>query len=426
MNQLIVSECGHFLQYQDGKPFFYLGDTAWELFHRLNREEADKYLKDRALKGFSVIQAVALSEIGGLDVPNSYGDLPLHDFNPATPNEAYFKHVDYIVNRAEELGLYIGMLPTWGKYWGSSNIFTPENAYEYGKFLGKRYQEKPIIWILGGDKNVGNNEERATIEAMAAGLKKGDGGTHLTTYHPLGPGRSAEVWPDADWLDFHMFQSSHGSHNHDNGIFASSDYHIVPTKPSVDGEPRYECIPVGFYYKDANRLDRFDDFDCRQAAYWSVLAGACGHTYGNNNIWQMWTPERAPIIQADIPWYEALNHPGAWQMGLMRRLFESRSFTKLVPDQGTLVVDGTGFGGAKIRAGLAKDGSFAIVYSPYGAPFTINKQLIKADSIKETWYDPRYGNSYHVHTSVGRAFQTYTPPTAGRGCDWILIVEDAE
>lgn len=436
MNQLAVSVCGHFLQYQDGKPFFYLGDTAWELFHRLDRDEADFYLKDRAQKGFTVIQAVVLSEVGGLDVPNSYGDLVLNNFNPATPNEMYFQHVDYIVNRAEELGMFIGLLPTWGRYWSSSsfavgsnvkqNIFTSENARVYGEFLGKRYRDKPIIWILGGDRNVKNAEERIIIESMAAGLKAGDGGTHLTTYHPMGPGRSSELWPNADWLDFHMFQSSHGAHDHDNSIYAFADYHLKVTKPSIDGEPRYESIPVGFYYKDVSRLDRFDDFDCRQAAYWSVLSGACGHTYGNNNIWQMWTSEREPVIQADIPWYDALNHPGAWQMGFVRRLFESRLFNKLVPDQGDLVVNGPSFGGAKICASLANDGSFAIIYSPYGQPFTLNKQLINANRIKEIWYNPRYGNAHHVLTSECKAFQTYNPPTSGRGNDWILILEDED
>ena len=57
--RLRVADGGRYLEY-DGEPFFYLGDTAWELFHRLNREEADRYLKNRADKGYTVIQAVAL------------------------------------------------------------------------------------------------------------------------------------------------------------------------------------------------------------------------------------------------------------------------------------------------------------------------------------------------------------------------------
>lgn len=430
MKRLVVAANRRYLAYEDGTPFFYLGDTAWQLFHRLNREEADLYLADRAGKGFTVIQAVVLAELGGPETPNPYGDLPLEDLDPGRPNEAYFQHVDYIVDKAAELGLFIGMLPTWGRYWSRTlgkgpRIFTAANAREYGCYLGRRYRDKPLIWILGGDMNVKTEEERAIIAAMAAGLREGDGGTHLITYHPRGPGRSAELWHDEAWLDFNMCQSSHGAHDHDNGLFIAGDYALDPPKPTLDGEPRYETIPVGFYYKDVSRYDRFDDFDVRQAAYWSLLAGACGFTYGNNNVWQMWAPGREPVFFANTPWHEALQHPGAWQMGHMRRLFESRSFQKLRPDQG-LILDGPAAGGAKIRAARAEDGSFAFVYSPYGEPFTLDKRMMQAKWLQETWYDPRYGSSYRVHATDTSAFQTYAPPTQGRGHDWLLIIEATE
>src|SRR5687767_15822442 len=118
--RLKVSENKRFLVQDNGKPFFYLGDTAWELFHRLNREEADKYLEDRAKKGFTVIQAAALAELNGLNDPNPYGHKPLVDNDPTKPDvkdgpqNDYWDHVDYIVNKAEKLGLRIGSLPPWG------------------------------------------------------------------------------------------------------------------------------------------------------------------------------------------------------------------------------------------------------------------------------------------------------------------------
>lgn len=112
---LQVAPNRRFLQYADGTPFFYLGDTAWELFHRLTLAEADRYLTNRAAKGFTVIQAVALAELDGLNTPNANDDRPLHDLDPTRPNEAYFRHVDAIVARANELGLVMGLLPTWAR-----------------------------------------------------------------------------------------------------------------------------------------------------------------------------------------------------------------------------------------------------------------------------------------------------------------------
>lgn len=146
--QLKVSDNHRYLVTADGKPFFYLADTAWELFHRLNRQDAELYLTDRTAKRFNVIQAVVLAEYGGLTIPNAYCHLPLIYNDPTKPNEDYFKDVDAIVDEAASLGLYVGMLPTWG----GPEIFNPQNASVYGEFLGRRYKDKPIIWILGGDR----------------------------------------------------------------------------------------------------------------------------------------------------------------------------------------------------------------------------------------------------------------------------------
>ncbi|MHC4300159.1 MAG: glycoside hydrolase family 140 protein [Planctomycetota bacterium] len=426
---LQVGKSGRFLEYDDGAPFFYLGDTAWELFHRLNRQQADMYLANRAKKGFTVIQAVVLAERGGLDEPNPYGALPLKDNDPEKPNQAYFEHVDYIVRKAEELGLIVGMLPTWGKYWSMNNprqaIFTEKNARSFGEFVGSRYRENSIIWILGGDHNIHTEAERRIVEAMASGLRAGDGGTHLLTFHPRGPGLSSDYFHKAKWLDFNMFQSSHGARDHDNGLFAEHDYGLKPAKPTLDGEPRYETIPVGYYFAGTDPMNRFDDYDCRQAAYWSLLAGACGHTYGHNSVWQMWAPGRSPVISAAVPWSAALDHPGAFQMGLVRRLFESRPFQKLVLNQ-SMIKAGPTSGGGKIRAASASDGSFAFVYSPRGEQFSVDKGVIEGTRVNEIWFDPRYGISRKIHAGDTKAFQTYTPPSSGRGCDWILILENSE
>ncbi len=156
--QFRVSDNHHYLL-RDGKPFFWLGDTAWELFHALSRDEADRYLERRAEQGFTVIQAVALAELDGLNTPNANGDKPLLNNDPTTPNDVYFRHVDYIVDKAADLGLTIGLLPTWGdkidKRWGKGPvIFTPETAKGFGRYVGNRYKNRSnIIWIMGGDRN---------------------------------------------------------------------------------------------------------------------------------------------------------------------------------------------------------------------------------------------------------------------------------
>lgn len=424
--RLQVDPSGRYLQTESGSPFFYLGDTAWQLFHRLTLDEAEFYLKDRKAKGFSVVQAVALAELGGLDLPNALGDLALEGRDPARPNERYFRHVDAILEAAERNGLYVALLPTWGSYWKTGNpnrIFDAESARAFGLFLGRRYSSRSLIWVLGGDANVDNDQERAVIVAMAEGLREGDGGRNLITFHPRGPGRSSDYFHGEPWLDFNMIQSSHAARDHDNGLFVGHDLTLTPPKPTLDGEPRYEGLMVGFYWNGAHPAVRFDDYDVRQAAYWAVIAGACGHTYGHSSVWQMYTHDRQGVLGANVPWQEALDHPGAFQMGHVRRLFEAFPFNELKPDP-SFVLSGPAGWGSKVRAAVARDGSFAVVYSPRGEPFTVDRGRLALTRIRESWFDPRYGTSFTIHSGDTTAIQTYTPPSTGRGFDWVLILDD--
>src|SRR5580765_2179344 len=132
--RLKVTPDGHYLQFTDGTPFFWLGDTGWELFHRLTLEEIKTYLDNRSAKGFNVIQAVALAEFDGLKKPNQYGEVPLQNLDPTKPNEKYFTLVDSTIHMARERNLFIGLLPTWGdkvlKLFGAGPvIFDSINAY---------------------------------------------------------------------------------------------------------------------------------------------------------------------------------------------------------------------------------------------------------------------------------------------------------
>jgi len=90
--KLKVSADHRFLVQEDGKLFFYLADTAWELFHRLDRKDAAEYLKTRASQGYTVVQAVALAELDGLTDPNAYGQLPLVSRDPRATSVPIEQH----------------------------------------------------------------------------------------------------------------------------------------------------------------------------------------------------------------------------------------------------------------------------------------------------------------------------------------------
>ncbi len=407
----------------DGKPFYWLGDTAWELFHRLTKEEADFYLKRRAEQGFTVIQAVALAEFNGLGQPNQYGQLPLKNNDPTQPNELYFQHVDYVVNKATSLGLVIGMLPTWGdkfnKKWGMGpEVFTPANARWYGEWLGKRYKGKAIIWILGGDRNPETEKHFSIINAMAEGLKAGHGGTQLMTYHPMGGSNSAAFFHKESWLNLNMFQSGHSAKNAKNYVMQRQNYQLFPVKPTLDGEPRYEDHPIDW----KPEKDYFNSHDVRQAAWWAMLSGGAGHTYGDHNVWQFFDPNRNPAVSvARTHWRIATNHEGAWQMGYQRKLFEAYSWAQLVPDQSVIKNDNPEDAGYQMAA-IGENKDFMFVYSPTGKPLKIDLSKLTISQLKASWFNPRDGVSTPIGFVKNEGIQEFKPPVACPTCDWTLVI----
>lgn len=438
VESLKVHPEGHYLMTESGRPFFWLGDTAWELFHRATREEAIRYLDNRAKLGFTVVQSVAIAELDGIGTPNAYGQKPFsfvrgakepEPLVPENGKNGYWDHVDFIVKAANERGIIVAMLPTWGRWWKQDAIFTPSSGRRYCEWLARRYREAGVVWVLGGDRPIDTPEERAVIDAMAAGLRAGDGGRHLLTFHPHGGGASSQSLPDCAWIDFHMRQNGHTIHYpQDPGErYAGTlqDALREPAKPILDGEPVYEGHPIDFR---ADEHGHTIAADVRRAFFWDLFNGAFGHTYGHHSIWQFYSPERQPVNRPLMTWEEALEAPGARQLGLAKRLFEERAFFTRIPAPDILepsnpksLVPGAGM--RRFAATRDRDGTFAMVYVPIGCPFTVDFSCIRSDRIRLAWYDPRTGEERNRHVIANEGCRTVVPPSVGELLDWVLVAD---
>lgn len=429
--RLKVSENKRFLVTDEGKPFFWMADTAWELLHRCSKEEAIMYLEKRAEQGFNVIQAVALAELDGLNTPNPEGERPLFENNPARPNEKYFEHVDFIINKADELGIYIALLPTWGdkvftNTWGKGPvIFNPSNARAFGKWIGERYKDfDNVIWVVGGDRNPreGSTDVK-TWNEMAEGIAEAAGGYRetLMSFHPqpTDSGGSSNWFHQEDWLDFNMHQTGHcanrGTYKH-----ITHDYKLRPVKPVLDGEPLYEEHPNCF---NAKKLGYSVASDIRRIMYWNVFAGAFGQTYGCHDVWQMYKQDKEPINKPLRPWPKALDLPMANQVKHLKNLMLSRPFLSRIPDQ-SMVLDAQAENDDFVIATRDQHGSYAMIYFPTGKPIALTFSAFKGKSLKGTWYDPRTGHSFEGQKILNKEKLEITPPTAGKGHDWVLVVDD--
>lgn len=435
LGTLTVSSNGHLLQYEDGRPFFWLGDTAWNLFQRLDREEAEIYLENRRSKGFNVIQAVAFH---GRGEKNAYGSEAILENNagrPAvTPGNDYSKpgeydywdHIDWIIDLADDKGLYIAMLPVWGSS-VKTNTLNLENVETYGRFLAERYRGKRnIIWVTGGD--IRGDIKPEVWKSLGRTLKREDP-DHLVTYHPFGRTQSSTWFHTEPWLDFNMFQSGHRRYDQDdtpnprgedNWRYVAEDYARMPPKPTLDAEPSYENIPQGLH--DPSQ-PYWTDKECRRYAYWSVFAGSAGHTYGSNAVMQMHEPGFGPgAFGVRNYWYEAINEPGAGQMQHLKNLILSRPFFDRVPAQ-QLVADGNG--GRDNYIAVTMGSSYLMAYNYTGRTFKIHMGVISGKQVRAWWYDPRTGSSRQIGIFPNKGIQAFTPPGSPMpGNDWVLVLDD--
>lgn len=420
---LKVSEDRHFLQYENGKPFFWLGDTGWNLWNSLTEKEVETYFDNRKQKSFNVIQCVVVAER-----KNRHGDLPFTSFNPLVPNEKYFKVIDWSIKQAAQRDLYIAFLPTWGHsvapLWDESNkaIFNISNAYAYGYFLGKRYKNTyNLVWVLGGDRPAFSDtaDWRPIYRNMLKGMRD-VGSKALATYHPAGESSSTDFWQKENTLDFNMLQSGHRKQDLPTWEWINRDYNLSPAKPIIDAEPNYEDHPV--FWKP--ELGYFTDYDVRKQLYRSVFAGAAGVTYGHQSVWQFYYQGMNKIGSAKMYLHQALDRPGAFNAGLMKKFIDFVKAYQKYPVNNIVVNNGKEEDHAV--AFLTTDSSRAIVYLPIGKELQLNTDFVKAANMYVWWMNPKNGEITKTGNFINNKNMKFTPPSLGYGNDWVLVLDDAD
>jgi len=434
---LLISENGRYLTTGNGEPFFWLGDTGWLLFSKLNREEANTYLEDRKQKGFNVIQVMVLHEVPSVNI---YGDSSIINKDVSKPaitkgndfkdSKAYdfWDHVDYIIDLAEKKGIYMALVPVWGTNVKEKKVNVPQ-AKIYAEFLAKRYRDKSnIIWLNGGD--IKGSDGLEVWNTIGQTLRANDP-NHLITFHPRGRTGSSTWFHKASWNDFDMIQSGHRRYDQDtsaketlhygedNWKYIETDYKLKPTKPTIDGEPSYEGIPQGLH----DTIEpRWTDADVRRYGYWSVFAGAFGYTYGNNAVMQMYKlTDKKPAYGPKAPWTTEINAAGATQMKHLKDLMLSRSYFDRVPDQ-TLIAGKNGDQYERVIGTRGEE--FAMLYTYTGKNFNVQMGKIDGDEVKASWFDPRTGKTSAIATFENKGIKEFNPPGEPKsGNDWVLVLE---
>ena len=399
-----VSPNGRYFVDQRGEPVFWLGTTQWQLVRDYAVEDARTVIERTKQHGFTFAQVMLLG-VGAGTAANVAGQTPWVAGDPRTPNEAYFTHVDAVLQLAQAHNLVIALMLYHQR---CRDVLTVETARPWARWVARRYRHVPtLVWSLSPEAHPGFVP---VLRELAAGLREGDGGAHLITVHPDPAPCSSGFLHDEPWLDFHSIQTW----KRVELIYPSvtGDYGLRPAKPIVLAEGAYERgSEYGF---DVTPLW------VRRQAYASCLAGA-HHAYGHNDSWRV------------LPtWRQALDAPGARQLGILKRVFlERREWWRLVPDQTLFADGGPTTGRVPILAARHEDGLWAMAYLGGEASVKIRTDQIAPGrggrATRAFWIDPRTGASAERgHTPAGGpdgAVESFSTPSGWE--DALLILEAA-
>jgi hypothetical protein len=274
---------------------------------------------------------------------------------------------------------------------------------------------------------------------MAEGITDGTNGVdsldgiadYTTTFMTHHSYNSSSNWFHSDpWIDFHMWGSYHADVNLSRAYeLALADWHLHDPKPSINAEPCYEGHGINYAIDDNGY---FTSTDVRTAAYWSAFSGSAGFTYGAHPVWQF-TDSLRPKYSAQTltSWQKALDYPGAEDVVIMKKLMESRPMKDLVPDPALIA---SGQGSCSGYAAALRGPSHAFVYIPTGNTTVIRLGLLTGSAIRAFWFNPRTGKSKLIGEFENQGEKSFEVPgmsdelawlRSGRGCDWVLVLDDA-
>ncbi len=424
-NGLRISDNHHYLvDAVTGRPVFLLADTAWNLA-ALKLEEIDTYLQSRASLGFNTVM-FTLNFAPQADEKNAYGQAAYIGKEKTELNPAYFENCDKIIQHAAARGLYVMIYTMWaGKSSGTMNHYTAAQLAKVGSALGHRYGGVPnVIFCAGGESSPPHHIDADRVNAIGQALKEGCAGRNLVTLHPESEYSSSKFFADASWLDFYMSQAKSGSGPrnvlYDAAALVLADWVVTPPKPTMMAEHRYESGTAE------------DPLIQRRSLYQCVFAGACGHAYGHDALWQMTPHTRQDWMLRDWTpgvrnWTEALNTKAVRQLQYIKKLLFARPYLTRIPDQ-SLILSGQG-NEVATRTQATRDGTkghadatYLMAYVSAPARIVLRTDVIASRTLNVSWFNPATGATDVLGTNLNNT-GSYT--LEKREQDGVVIIDDA-
>lgn len=420
---LRAAPTGRHLEYRDATPFFWLGDThwrfAWEEWDRSNKPGWSSQFRDtidlRVKQGFSVYQSNLMSwtpppfwkelvENGRLDVSFFQNELD--------PRFAYIASS--------------GLVHAVGLGWYDAIDTNPGTMIDLARYVVARYGAYPIVWTLAGEVAGYEPEHRSARlngwREVAKAIRQADGYDHPMTAHLTNERPMPADFQDEGWLTFTLSQLGHG--DLDMGPAHWLDHRDAhPGKPLVEGESFYE----GLISVESTARRPVSDTMVRQVAYRAIQSGCCGYSYGAQGIWNgAWDAKTSSTMWGSLPWHEGIDLPGAFQLGHLRRFYESLDWTQLEPAPEVFQPNSwTNEVFYPPRVSSNRERTTVVIY--FGETYRHDEghaQVIGLPGVPFTveWFDPRLGTISEAACggpSANGNLDVPMPPSDG---DWVLLL----
>jgi hypothetical protein len=415
---LRLSEDRRHFVHTNGKPFFWLGDTAWNGVLRSTKADWHHYLQTRHQQSFTAIQFVGTQWRGCSRDPLGETAFGCTDRIRLSPQ--FFQRLDPKVAAINAHGLVAAPVLLWAlQNDDPGQALSEVAAIRLVRYLVARWGAYSVVWILGGDGDY--KGERSARWKRIGNAVWGQRHDRLVTMHPCGQQWVGDEFRGEPWFDFVSYQSGHGdASDHLHWLVAgppASEWDREPALPVINLEPNYELHPAYHSRKP------FTDWEVRRAAYWSLLiAPAAGVTFGHNAIW-VWAqepevPDGHTAIGTVPPWRAGLDTPGVRSMAVLRRFFDALPWWDLRPGPELLAEQpGQRDPHRFIAAAMLNDGSLAAVYLPQGGDLQLRTALLRLPALAR-WFNPRTAE-WTAAGQVNQAVHTFVTPDAG---DWILCI----
>jgi len=418
---LRVSDDRRYLMHADGTPFFWLGDTAWNGVLKADPQSWGIYLKDRAAKGFNVVQYVTTQ--WRTAAGNADGRPAFYGREKISIDAQFYQWMDERVDAMNEAGLVGAPILIWAIA-GSTAQLNPgqllpdDQIVVLARYMVARYGAHQVVWMLAGDADY--RGEKAERWKKIGREVFGERPARLATMHPGGRMWVADEFRAEPWYSFNGYQSGHGespeSHRWHTSGPPSQGWKQEPHHPEINLEPNYEAHLAGGTRRP------FDAHAVRRAAYWSLLiAPPAGVTYGGHGIWSWELQARPPMTHLYTgvapPWHEAVKLPGSVSMKHLKDFFSSFAWYKLRPDPGLLAEQpGEQAPERFVAAARTEGGEEAVIYVPEGGRISLKPDRLAGLTSAE-WFNPSTG----ARTRIGRVQKhEFQAPGAG---DWVLVLK---